>query len=159
LCQRASEISSDVSAPTRELYSPKLELLGIIPALRGFCEELASHQKLTIDFRHDEIPNRLPRDVSLCLFRVLQEALRNAVKHSGVQRIEAQLQATTEGIQLTIRDEGLGFEPDEVGQGSGLGMVSMRERVGLVGGTITIASKPNGGTRIAVRIPFKEGPG
>jgi PAS domain S-box-containing protein len=156
LCQRASEISSDVSALTRELYSPKLELLGIIPAMRGFCDELASHQKVTVDFRHGDIPNRLPRDVSLCLFRVLQEALRNAVKHSGVQRFEAQLQAAPGAIQLTIRDEGTGFEPDEVNRGSGLGMVSMRERVGLVGGTIVIVSKPNGGTQIAVRIPLQE---
>jgi PAS domain S-box-containing protein len=91
LCQQASEISSDVSALTRELHSPKLALLGIVPAMRGFCEELANHQKVTIAFQHSAVPSRLPPDVSLCLFRVLQEALRNAVKHSGVQRFEVQL--------------------------------------------------------------------
>jgi PAS domain S-box-containing protein len=159
LCQRASEITSDVSALTRELYSPKLELLGIIPAMRGFCEELVSHQKLTVDFRHGDIPSPLPRDVSLCLFRVLQEGLRNAVKHSGVERFEVHLQAPPGAIQLTIRDQGRGFEPDSVRRGSGLGMVSMRERVGLVGGTIAFLSKPNGGTQVAVSIPFQQGQG
>jgi signal transduction histidine kinase len=157
LCQRASEITSDVSALTRELYSPKLELLGIIPAMRGFCEELVSHQKLTVDFRHGDIPSRLPRDVSLCLFRVLQEGLRNAVKHSGVGRFEVHLQALPGAIQLTIRDQGRGFEPDAVRRGGGLGMVSMRERVGLVGGTIAFLSKPNGGTQVAVSIPLQQG--
>jgi PAS domain S-box-containing protein len=154
LCQRASEISSDVSALTRDLHSPKLELLGIVPAMRGFCEELASHQKVTIEFRYDDIPSRLPRHVSLCLFRVLQEALRNGVKHSGVQRFEAQLQGHPREIHLKIRDEGVGFDPDEVSRGDGLGIVSMRERVALAKGTIQIKSKPRGGTEITAKIPL-----
>lgn len=154
LCQRASEISSDVSSLTRELHSPKLELLGIVPAIRGFCEELAKHQNVAVDFRHDDIPSQLPREVSLCLFRVLQEALRNGVKHSGAQRFAAQLQGTPGEIQLTVRDEGVGFDPDEVSPGGGLGLVSMRERLALVKGTIAISSKPKLGTEIKVRIPL-----
>jgi PAS domain S-box-containing protein len=141
LCQQASEISSDVSALTRRLHSPRLELLGIVPAMRGFCEELAIHQKVTIDFQHSAVPSRLPSDVSLCPFRVLQEALRNAVKHSGVQRFEVQLLGHPGTIQLKIRDGGAGFDPDEASRGDGLGLVSMRERVGLLRGTIDIASK------------------
>ncbi len=154
LCQRASEISSDVSALTRELHSPKLELLGIVPAMRGFCEELANHQRVEINFRYGEIHSRLPRDVSLCLFRILQEALRNAVKHSGVRRFEACLQEFQHEIHLSVRDEGVGFDPEHVSRGDGLGLVSMRERVGLLNGKIAITSKPKCGTEIAVRIPL-----
>jgi PAS domain S-box-containing protein len=154
LCRQASEISSDVSALTRELHSPKLELLGIVPAMRGLCDELAERQRVKIDFRHDNVPSRLPRDVSLCLFRVLQEALRNAVKHSGVQRFAVQLLGHPGEIQLTIRDEGVGFDPDEVARGDGLGLVSMRERVGLLRGTIGIMSDPKTGTEIKVRVPL-----
>jgi PAS domain S-box-containing protein len=154
LCQQTSEISSDVSALTRELHSPKLELLGIVPAMRGFCDELANHQKVTIDFQHSAAPSRLPPDVSLCLFRVLQEALRNAVKHSGVRHFEVQLLGHPGEIQLKIRDEGAGFDPDEASRGDGLGLVSMRERVGLLRGAINIASKAKAGTEITLRIPL-----
>jgi PAS domain S-box-containing protein len=154
LCRRTSEISSDVSALTRDLHSPKLELLGIVPAMRGFCDELAKHQNVTIEFRYSAVPSRLPGDVSLCLFRVMQEALRNALKYSGVQRFEAQLRGVPGAIELLIRDAGAGFDLQAVGGGRGLGMVSMRERVSLVQGTITIDSRPKGGTAISVRIPL-----
>ena len=122
--------------------------------MRGFCDELASHQKVTIDFRHSDVPGRLPPDVSLCLFRVLQEALRNAVKHSGVERFEVQLLGHPGQIQLRIRDEGAGFDPNEASRGDGLGLVSMRERVGLLRGTIDITSKAKAGTEITLRIPL-----
>jgi len=154
LCRRTSEISSDVSALTRDLHSPKLELLGIVPAMRGFCDELAKHQNVTIEFQHSAVPSRLPGDISLCLFRVMQEALRNALKYSGVQRFEAQLRGVPGAIELLIRDAGAGFDPHAVSGGRGLGMVSMRERVSLVKGTIAIDSRPKGGTAIRVRIPL-----
>ena len=154
LCQQASEISSDVSALTRELHSPKLELLGIVPAMRGFCDELAQHQKVTVDFHHSGVPARVPPDVSLCLFRVLQEALRNAVRHSGVRQFEVQLLGHAQEIELKIRDEGSGFDLEEANRGGGLGLVSMRERVSLLQGTITIASKAKAGTEITLKIPL-----
>jgi signal transduction histidine kinase len=96
----------------------------------------------------------LPPDVSLCLFRVLQEALRNAVRHSGVQQFEVRLLGRPQEIELKIRDEGAGFDPDEASRGGGLGLVSMRERVSLLHGTISISSKANSGTEIALRIPL-----
>ena len=122
--------------------------------MRGFCDELAHHQKVTVDFRHSDVPGRLPPDVSLCLFRVLQEALRNAVRHSGVQQFEVQLLGRPQEIELKIRDEGAGFDPDEASRGDGLGLVSMRERVSLLHGTISIASKANSGTEITLKIPL-----
>ncbi len=154
LCKKTSDISTELSAITHELHSPKLELLGIVPAMRGFCEELSKHQNVSVDFRASDVPAELPRDVSLCLFRIFQEALRNAAKHSGKQEFEAQLLGKPSEIQLKIRDHGAGFDLESAMHGRGLGLVSMRERVSLLRGTISIDSRPNSGTLIQVRIPF-----
>jgi signal transduction histidine kinase len=109
---------------------------------------------MQIDYRHDEL-STLPPELGLCLFRVLQEALHNAAKHSGVKRIEVQLHEKSGEIHLIIRDSGTGFDVEATLQGKGLGLTSMRERVRLVNGTITIESKPMGGTTIQVRVPFE----
>jgi signal transduction histidine kinase len=96
---------------------------------------------------------RIPQDVSVCLFRIVQEGLINALRHSGARQITVDLRGLDAEIQLTIRDSGRGFDPTAVENNRGLGLVSMRERVGLVSGTISIVSKPAQGAEIAVRIP------
>ena len=110
--------------------------------------------KLEIDCRED-VRSILPPDIGLCLFRVLQEALHNAVKYSGVKRIEVQLREESGEIYLIIRDSGKGFDIEAAKQGRGLGLTSMQERVRLVDGTISIDSKPMGGTTIHVRVPIE----
>jgi PAS domain S-box-containing protein len=160
LFNRAVDISQDVQALSHQLHCSKLEYLGIAAAIRGFCVEFArQHEHATIDFTSSGVPTHLPRDVSLCLFRVLQEALRNAVKHSGVRHVEAQLHGTSNVVLLTIRDHGRGFEPEVAMHGHGLGLISMRERVSLVKGTIVVTSKPGCGTEISMRIPITGGHG
>ncbi len=154
LCKKASDIPTELSAITHELYSPKLELLGIVPAMRGFCEELSKHQNVSVDFLACDVPANFPRNISLCLFRIFQEALRNATKHSGKQEFEAQLRGTPTEIKLKIRDHGVGFNLNNAMCGRGLGLVSMRERVSMLKGTIPIDSRPNSGTLIQVWIPF-----
>src|SRR5262249_44406633 len=106
-----------------------------------------------IDFTQNGVPRNLPESVSICLFRVLQEALQNAVKYSGSDQFEVELSGTSADIRLTIRDEGRGFNVDEALKTHGLGLVSMRERVHLVQGTIFIKSRPMMGTQITVRVP------
>lgn len=156
LFNRTVDISADVQALSHHLHCSKLEFLGIEAAIRGFCVEFAQqHEHATIDFTSSGVPTHLPRDTSLCLFRVLQEALRNAVKHSGVRHVEAQLQATPATVVLTIRDRGRGFEPELALHGSGLGLISMRERVSLVKGTLLVTSKPGWGTEITMRVPLE----
>jgi len=93
-------------------------------------------------------------EIGLCLFRVLQEALHNAAQHSGVERIEVELSESSGEIHLTIRDLGKGFDMETASQGRGLGLTSMRQRVRLVNGAITIQSKPMGGTTMDVGVPF-----
>jgi len=151
---RVHEIASDTQAMSHQLHSSKLRLLGIVAAAKSFCQELSEQQKVEIDFTHADIPPAVPEEISLCLFRVMQEALHNAVKHSGVQRFEVELRGAPDGIHLTVRDAGLGFDPEGVKNNRGLGLVSMQERVNLVKGTFSIDSRPGRGTTIHARVPL-----
>ena len=107
------------------------------------------------NFKSD-VPSAVPFDIGIGLFRVLQEAVHNALKHSGVKRIEVELHEEAGEIHLAIRDLGKGFDIEAARQGRGLGLTSMQERVRLLNGTIAITSKPMGGTTIHVRVPLEE---
>ena len=156
LINRTVGISADVQALSHELHSTTLEYLGIVAAIRGFCVEFAAqHQDVTIDFASSGVPTHLPGDVSLCLFRILQEGLRNAVKHSGVRHIDVQLEGTAAAVVFTMTDAGRGFEPRTAKRSQGLGLPSMRERAKLVKGTLAVTSKPGAGTAITLRVPVK----
>ena len=150
-----ADIASDIQALSHQLHSPRLEYLGVVAAMRGFCQEFGEKQKLEIDFKSHDLPTPVPSDISLCLFRVLQEALHNAAKHSGAKRFVVQFWGTPGEIHLTISDTGVGFDLEAAMKGRGLGLVSMQERVRLVNGTISIASKLTRGTEITVRVPVK----
>jgi PAS domain S-box-containing protein len=153
LWQRTHEIATDVQALSHELHSTKLEYLGVVAGMRSWCKEFAERQNLEIDFVAD-VAGNLPSEIGLTLFRILQEALHNAVKHSGVKRMEVQLSERTNEIHFIIRDSGKGFELETALQGKGLGLTSMRERVRLVNGSIAIDSRPMGGTTIEVSVPL-----
>jgi PAS domain S-box-containing protein len=148
-----SEISSDTHALSHRLHSSKLDMLGLVAAMKGFCRELSEQREVEIDFTHRNVPDNLPPQVSLCLFRVLQEGLSNAVKHSGVRRFNVHLEKLSDQLQLTIRDDGAGFDPGTAMHNDGLGLISMRERISNLKGTISIVSKPHCGTEISVRVP------
>jgi signal transduction histidine kinase len=150
--KRVHEISADVQAISHRLHSSKLRYLGIVAAAKSFCQELSVQHKVEIDFTHADIPPMVPEEVSLCLFRVMQEALHNAVKHSGVRHFEVEVRGAPDGIHLTVRDAGLGFDPEAVVKG--LGLVSMLERVNLVKGKFSIDSRAGRGTTIHVRLPL-----
>jgi signal transduction histidine kinase len=121
--------------------------------MKSWCRELATRRKIEIDFKSD-VSSVLPAELGRSLFRLLQEALHNAIKHSGVRRFEVQLREHPNEIHLVISDSGRGFILEEAFQGAGLGLTSMRERVRLMNGTIGIESKPKGGTTIYVRVPL-----
>jgi signal transduction histidine kinase len=124
--------------------------------MRSWCREFGERQGMEINFTTD-VASRIPSEIGLTLFRISQEALHNAIKHSGVKRIEVQLSEHSNEIHLTISDAGKGFDTEAVKEGRGLGLASMEERVRLVKGTIAIESKPMGGTTIHVRVPFEVG--
>jgi signal transduction histidine kinase len=144
---------------SHRLHSSKLEYLGLVAASRGFCTELTDRQKVTVDFQTDGVPRDLPHDVSLTLFRVLQESLSNAMKHSGSSHFEVRLRGGSGEVHLVVRDNGVGFDGDAAMNTQGLGLISMRERVALVKGTISIASQPQRGTDVHVCIPVRKADG
>jgi signal transduction histidine kinase len=98
----------------------------------------------------------LPRDISLSLFRVTQEGLQNALKHSGVGQFSVVLRGSANEIQLEVSDHGGGFDVEAAKLDRGLGLVSMQERAHLVHGAFIIESAENGGTRILVRVPLAD---
>jgi PAS domain S-box-containing protein len=154
LRRQAMGIASDVQALSHELHSSKLQLLGIVPAIRGLCSEISARQKVEVEFSHQDVPRTVRPDIALCLFRVLQEALQNAVRHSSAVRFTVNLQGTPQAISLTVRDGGRGFDPESVSQAGGLGLTSMRERLKLVAGELSVESQPARGTTVVARVPL-----
>lgn len=147
------EILADVKASAHELYSPRLEYLAFPKVVKSFCKEFGERQKVEINFTEHDTPNFVSPDVSICLFRVLQEALRNAIKYSGALELEVQLWGTKDGIHLMVSDNGVGFEVDSARSGHGLGLSTIDERMKLVKGTFSVESQPGLGTKIYVHVP------
>jgi len=154
LQKRTSEILKNVGAISHELHSSKLDLLGLKVAVRGMCEEFAELHGVKVEFIEEDLPSALPKDISICLFRVAQEALRNGLKHSRANHFQVRLAGAPGTVHLFVRDEGVGFDPETAMKNRGLGLISMRERLTLVGGTVEIRSKPKGGTEIHCSVPF-----
>jgi PAS domain S-box-containing protein len=153
LRKAVADISNDVQALSHELHSSKLEYLGVVAGIKSWCKEFSERQRMEIDFKN-EVSSPLPFEVGLSLFRVIQEALHNAIKHSGVRRVAVQLGEHSNEVHLIVSDSGRGFDTEAAKEGRGLGLTSMRERVRLVNGSISIESKPMGGTTIHVRVPL-----
>jgi len=152
--ERLIEISTGVQSISYHLHSPQLEYLGIVAAMKGFCKEFAARHAAEVDFKNDDIPSSIAREVSLCLFRVLQEGLHNAAQHSKVKYFEVKLGCSANQIELIVSDRGAGFDVEDAMRQGGLGLISMRERVRLVRGRIVVDSKPMSGTRIHVQVPI-----
>jgi PAS domain S-box-containing protein len=157
LHKQISEIAVDIQSLSHELHSAKLQYLGIVGAMRGFCREFGEQQKVEIDFQSHDLPSPVSADVSLCFLRLLQEALHNAAKHSGVRHFEVRLWGTSDEIHLTIKDSGAGFDLEAAKTSQGLGLISMEERLRLVKGTLSIDSQPKRGTTIHARVPLSSG--
>ena len=152
--QHSSAIARDVQALSHQLHSSKLDYLGLAAALRSFCKEVAHNQEVEVEFILEDVPTHLPADLSLCLFRVAQEALQNAVKYSSVRRFVVELRSAGDGIELRIRDSGVGFNVEEAKERGGSGLISMQERVHLVKGAFHINSSLGAGTTVFVRVPL-----
>jgi signal transduction histidine kinase len=151
---RVKQLSSSVHDLSHQLHPSKLGQLGLVAAIRSLCRELTQVHGLPIEFTPHGVPAVIPEDTALCLYRIAQEALRNSIKHSGARHAGVELSGNTDAIDLRIVDDGAGFEAGTVESTGGLGLLSMRERLHLIGGAITIDSRPSNGTRIDVRVPL-----
>jgi len=157
LKKQTFEIAADIQSLSHELHSAKLQYLGIAAAMRGFCQEFGEQQKVEVDFQTHDLPSPVSPDTALCFFRVLQEALHNSAKHSGVRHFEVRLWGTSDEIHLTVSDPGVSFDREAAKQSRGLGLISMEERLKLVNGTLSIESQPRRGTTIHARVPLRSG--
>ena len=151
--QQCSSLTGDVQALSHELHPSILDNLGLVTAAKSFCRELSEEGEMNVVFTHESVPASLSREVSLSLFRVIQEAVHNAAKYSGERHFKVHLQGKPGEIELEVVDHGVGFDVESA-KAAGLGLVSMAERINVLSGTFTIDSKPNFGTRICASVPL-----
>jgi signal transduction histidine kinase len=151
-----AEIATEIHDLSHRLHSSKLEALGLVAAVRGLCREFGA-RGIAVDFVDQNVPDKVPYDLTLCLFRIVQEGLNNVVKHSGVHQARVTLAGYAGTLTLSIVDDGRGFGSGRVGHG-GLGLASMRERLRSLGGRGVICSEPGRGTRIEARVFCGERP-
>jgi signal transduction histidine kinase len=134
---------------SHQLHSSALDQLGLTAGLRGLCRTLSQQHHIEVQFQSNEVTG-VPNDIALCLYRVAQEALNNAVKHGKAKQIHVQLQQTQNFLHLTVMDSGSGFDPAV--SPNGLGLLSMRERLRMAGGTLTLSSSQGAGTLVEAEV-------
>ncbi len=149
--ERARGIARSVRDLSHRLHPASLRLVGLVAALEGLRKEL-SNGEVSLTFTHRHVVADLPDDLALGLFRVVQEGLQNAIKHSGARNVNVDVVGTDDRLTLTIADDGKGFDVESA-CGQGLGLMSMRERMELIGGTLAIISTPGVGTRLEATAP------
>jgi signal transduction histidine kinase len=152
LAQGLRTIAADLQQITRGLHPARLEHLGLVPAVRTLGRDM-ENDELRIDVLESNWPANLPNVVALSLYRVAQEALHNAAKHSGANAVSVSFRGEGTALVLTISDSGVGFDSQGAGAFSGLGIVSMRQRLRTIGGTLAITAAPGQGTQVVARLP------
>ena len=149
---RASEVARDAHRMSYELHPSKLQTIGLVAALRSLCSDVSKQRKVHVTFTHSAMPPSTDAYVSLCLYRIVQEALQNVVRHSQAEQAEVSVSCLEHEIVLEIADSGVGFDPRQLPH-AGLGLVSMRERVAALDGRLAVDTAPGQGTRIRVQLP------
>lgn len=153
--QGLTEMSEDVHAMSYRLHPSVIEDLGLEEALRTECDRFARNESIGLDLDAGSVPEDVPPDAALCLFRIAQESLRNVSRHAGASEVAVALELEGDGLALRVRDNGRGFDAAGDGERVSLGLASMRERVRLLGGRIDVQSKPGQGTAVCAWVPLK----
>jgi signal transduction histidine kinase len=154
LSNQSRQLAKDVQTISRNLHVSKLDYLGLVLACEAFCRELSVRPQLAVAFNARDIPEYVEKEVSLCVYRVLQESVNNAVKHAGARHIGVALWEGNDEIRLVVVDDGLGFDPAAARKGPGMGLISMEERLRVVAGKLSIESRPGAGATIRARVPL-----
>jgi len=152
---QAQEIAAEIHRLSYKLHPSKLDHVGLATAVRSLCAELTKSGKLRVDFSQTGFPAALDRDVTLCVYRIAQEGLRNCVKHSGAESARVVLTRTRNAVRLVVSDNGCGFDTKTALLEKGLGFISMKERLHILAGQMNVYSKPLHGTRLEVSVPLK----
>jgi signal transduction histidine kinase len=151
----AAKLAEDVQALSHELHSSRVALVGIAASTKQFCAEFARQHGVEVGCDVHDVPEGLSSDTSLCLYRILQEALHNALKHSRQRRFDVHLWSSRETVHLEVRDYGVGFDVSASRMRAGIGLISMEERARLVGGNLTVQSAPQRGTTVHLSVPVR----
>lgn len=151
----ATELGADLHSLSHRLHPATLESLGLVAGVETFCEEFSDQQEIKVKFDHKNVPSGVPENVALCLFRIVQESLRNIKRHSGANEAEVMLEGVGESLHLSVFDCGKGFDTDARPRQGGIGIRSMEERLRTLGGRLQIHSRPMRGTRIDAWVPIE----
>ena len=151
---QTQEIAFEIHRLSYKLHPSKLDHLGLTTALRGLCDEISDKRDLKVEFQQSGPVAVPPKEITLCLFRIAQEGLRNCVKHSGANVVRVVLAKNKNSIRLSVSDNGCGFDTKSGLMEKGLGFISMKERLHLLGGEMSVYSRPQHGTRIDVSVPL-----
>ena len=155
LLNSASEIGADLHTLSHRLHSSTLERLGLVPGVTALCKEFTIQQGIQVDLVHEDIPASVHPDLALCLFRIVQEGLRNVKKHSGAAKAQVRLHRVGDKLVVSVFDDGVGFNMRVLGGNVGLGLRCMEERAVFLGGRFEIHSKPGEGTKIEASVPLQ----
>jgi PAS domain S-box-containing protein len=147
-------ICSEVGSLSHQLHSSELEILGLTAAINNLCREFSEQYPIQIAYECKSIPAKLQGDLSLAVLRIVQESLHNVAKHSGAKSVQVDVSGASEELRVLVHDDGIGFAMSGARGSAGLGLISMRERIYLVGGEFSIESAPGAGTSVRVRIPL-----
>jgi len=153
LHRRVKDIATDVSKLSHRLHATELDFLGLAPSAERLCHDFSNQYGLPVDFTSKNVPPKLDINKTRCFFRVLQEALQNVAKHSRATHVTVQLEKASNQLVLNVIDNGIGFDTEKVRFGSGFGLVSIRERLRLVGGRFTLTSRSGESTTLAAFVP------
>jgi signal transduction histidine kinase len=157
LVKSTSDLSTDLHTLSHQLHSSTLESLGLVPAVAALCKEFTATQGIRVDFTPVEVPRTIDSDTALSVFRIVQEGLRNLKKYSGTGEATVNLRVTGDRLEVTVRDEGSGFDLKGLRTNEGLGIRSMEERVRSLGGKFELRSEPGKGTTLRAWLPLKSG--
>ena len=147
---RAAAVTSSLRDLSHRLHPGHLRLVGLTAAL-GELQREQSTSQVSVAFSHENVPATLSPDVMLCLYRVAQEAVSNAVKHGRAQHVSLYVRGTPGGVVMTVSDDGVGFDVRAARRG--LGLLSMGERVEQLGGILRLRSECGRGTQVEVTVP------
>jgi signal transduction histidine kinase len=149
-----SEVGADLHSLSHRLHSSTLDSLGLVAGAQAFCKEFSEQQEIQVDFAGENVPRDVTGDAALCLFRIVQEGLRNIKRHSGADRAEVRVESSGERLHLSISDRGRGFDVNNHSPQNGIGIRSMEERLRSLGGQLQITSRLKEGTRIDAWLPL-----
>lgn len=150
------KLSTDVHAISRQLHPSILDDLGLVDAMRSECSTQSERGGIRVSFESEKLAHEVPRDVAICLYRVLQEALRNTSKHAHAGNVRVSICEEPPYVVLCVRDDGVGFDVQQSHHRVGIGLASMEERVRLINGEFSVESTPGRGTMVKARVPFQK---